>query len=106
MSVSALRGKHNFEILGVSRSSTPERAKDFAGTAGIDFPVLDDGSGAIAQRLGLRSPLALIGVDAEGYVTFGLAQFPSDEHAASRIEEQIRTSLRLPSSRSRSEPTL
>ena len=106
VNVSALRGKHNFEILGVSRSSTPERAKDFAGDSGIDFPVLDDASGAIARRLGLRSPLALIGVDAEGYVTFGLSQFPSDEHASSRIEEQIRTSLRLPSSGSPSEPTL
>ncbi len=106
MSVSALRGKHNFEILGVSRSATREQAADFAGEHGIDFPVLDDSSGAIARRLGMKSPMALVGVDAEGYVTFGVLQFPTDEHASELVEDQIRRHLRLPTHRSGAEPVL
>ena len=42
-------------------------------------------------------PVALLGVDAEGYVIFGLGQFATDEpSAAIAIEEQIREALRLP----------
>jgi len=91
------RGKHNFEILGVAMASTGERTRAFVAEHGIDYRVLDDSSAAIARRLGLRAPVAVLGVDAEGYVTFGVAQFaPNAPDAARVVEDQLRTSLRLP----------
>ena len=49
------------------------------------------------SKLGLRVPVALLGVDAEGYVIFGLGQFAVDEpRRAIAIEAQIREALRLP----------
>jgi peroxiredoxin len=93
----ALRGKHNFQIAGIATGSGRARAAEFARSHGFDFPIVDDSNAAIAQKLGLRVPVALLGVDAEGYVTFGLGQFAVDEPgAAAAIDEQIREALRLP----------
>ena len=95
--VSGLRGDHNFRILGVAVGSDRNTAKAFAAEHGIDFPVIDDATGAIANRMGLRSPAAIVGVDADGYVVFGYAQFPEDStNTAGVIEQQIRTAMRLP----------
>jgi peroxiredoxin len=96
-SISALRGKHNFEIVGVAIGSTRKTAKEFAERHHIDFPVIDDSNARIARRLGLRTPLAILGVDAEGYVIFGFVQFVTQgEHATAQIESQLRQALRLP----------
>jgi peroxiredoxin len=95
--VAALRGKHNFEIVGVAMGSSREKARAFVERLGIAFPVLDDSSAAIARRLGLQAPVALLGVDAEGYVTFGLPEFSAADPSAGRsLEELVRESLRLP----------
>jgi peroxiredoxin len=103
--VAGERGKHNFEILGVAMASTGDVARDFVTEHGIDYRVLDDSNAAVASRLGLRTPLAILGVDAEGYVTFGLAQFAAKgPGAVAAIEEQLRTSLRLPEPDSGSPP--
>ena len=103
--VAGERGKHNFEILGVAMASTGDVARAFVTEHGIDYRVLDDSNAAVASRLGLRTPLAILGVDAEGYVIFGLAQFAAKgPGAVAAIEEQLRTSLRLPEPDSGSPP--
>ena len=95
--VGDLRGKHNFAIVGVAMGSSREKARSFAQRLGISFPVLDDSSAAIAGRLGLRAPVALLGIDAEGYVTFGLPEFSAADPSAGRsLEQLVRDSLRLP----------
>ena len=90
------RGDHNFEIVGVAVGSSPDTARAFVARHGLDFPVIDDSSAKISGMFGLRGPTALLGVDAEGYVTFGMAAFPTDPEARASVEKQLRESLRLP----------
>ncbi len=90
--VSPLRGKHNFEIVGVAVGSSRETARRFADERGIDFPVIDDSQASISQRLNLRAPVALLGVDGEGYVRFGMGSLTE----ASALEAKLREALRLP----------
>jgi peroxiredoxin len=105
--VADFRGKHNFEIVGVATGSDRKTAQKFAQQQGFDFPVIDDSSAAIARRLGLRVPIAMLGVDAEGYVTFGLGQFETDSpDGAKMVENMLRTSLRLPALSKESAPEL
>jgi peroxiredoxin len=106
VNVAGLRGKHNFEIIGVATGARPRAVQEFVRAQGIEFPVVDDSRGAIARRLGLRAPLAMLGVDAEGYVIFGMVQFPADEDASRAIESQIREALRLPLLTAEADPVL
>jgi peroxiredoxin len=95
--VAAQRAEHNFEIVGVAVGSNPDRARAFLQQHRLEFPVIDDSSARIASRFGLRTPLALLGVDAEGYVVFGLSSFPADGDAQTLAEKELRSALRLPS---------
>jgi peroxiredoxin len=96
-SIAGLRGKQNFEIVGVAMGASRDKARGFAERLGIEYPVIDDSSAAIASRLGLRAPVALLGIDAEGYVTFGLPEFSSADPSAGRsLEQMVREALRLP----------
>jgi peroxiredoxin/nitrate/TMAO reductase-like tetraheme cytochrome c subunit len=105
--ISKLRSKHNFDILGVATGSNRETAVSFAKNNGVDFRVLDDSSAAIAQRMGLRQPMFLLGVDADGYIIFGIQQFMSQApDPESAIGNRIREALRLPPLASESEPAL
>jgi peroxiredoxin/nitrate/TMAO reductase-like tetraheme cytochrome c subunit len=105
--ISKLRGKYNFDILGIATGSDRETTVSFTKENGVDFRVLDDSSAAIARRMGLRQPMALIGVDSDGYILFGIQQFMSQAPNAERaIEIQIREALRLPPLASTSEPAL
>jgi peroxiredoxin/nitrate/TMAO reductase-like tetraheme cytochrome c subunit len=105
--ISKLRSKHNFDILGVAIGSDRETAVSFAKNNGVDFRVLDDSSAAIEQRMGLRQPMFLLGVDADGYIIFGIQQFMSQApDPKSAIASQIREALRLPPLASESEPAL
>ncbi|MEE9608377.1 MAG: multiheme c-type cytochrome [Myxococcota bacterium] len=105
--IAALRGKHNFEIVGAATGSDLATARAFTAEYGFDFPVIDDSSAAIARRLRLRGPLAVLGVDAEGYVIFGSAFGETeDPNAAKAIENQLRSALRLPPIASDTEPLL
>jgi len=91
------RQRNNFELIGVAMGSTSERARTFAERHGLDFPIFDDSAARIASRLGLRSRMALIGVDADGYLLFGMGALPTDVPDADRvIEDQLREALRLP----------
>jgi peroxiredoxin len=95
--LSSLRGAHNFEILGVATGSSRQAAQAFAAKRALEFRVLDDSGARIARRLGLRTPVAILGVDADGYVEFGQAQFATQAPNASQlIDAQLRTALRLP----------
>jgi len=105
--IAPLAGKHNFQIFGVATGSNRARAAEFAKQAGLDFPIVDDSSAAIAQKLGLRVPVALLGADAEGYITFGLGQFAADEPEADiALESQLREAMRLPARDSSVDPML
>jgi len=105
--ISGLRGKQNFEIVGIATGSNHKTAVEFGQQHGIDYPVLDDSSAAIANRLGLRQPLALLGIDAEGYVIFGVQAYAGgDPKAGVGIESQLRDALRLPPIDTGSEPIL
>jgi peroxiredoxin len=95
--VSPLRGKHNFQIYGIATGASRPKAVEFAKQHHLDFPIVDDSNAAITNKLGLRLPVALLGVDAEGYVTYGMGQFATEEpDAEAAIETQIREALRLP----------
>jgi peroxiredoxin len=95
-SIAKVRGEHNFEVVGIAVGSTPDAARALVARQALDFPVIDDSSAKISRMFGLRVPTALIGVDAEGYVTFGMSQFPTDPGARAAVEQQLRESLRLP----------
>ena len=91
------RGSHNFSVVGVAVGSSRPKATDFQKQLGLDIPIIDDSAGQVTRLLGLQSPVSLIAVDAEGYMTFGLASFDtSPDDAAERIEDQLREALRLP----------
>jgi peroxiredoxin len=94
--IAKVRGQNNFEIVGIAVGSSADAARAFVARQGFTFPVIDDSSAKISRMFGLRGPMAILGVDAEGYVTFGMAQFPTDPEARSSVEQQLRESLRLP----------
>ncbi len=90
------RSAHNFEIVGIATAAGRRAAKRFVEANGIDYPVIDDTNASIGQRLGMRAPVMLLGVDAEGYVTFGFDRLPDVSDAALAVETRLRDSLRLP----------
>jgi peroxiredoxin len=105
--VAAFRGDHNFQLLGISHGSNASTTRVFVAKQAFDFPIIDDSNATIARRLGLQVPNAVIGADSEGYVTFGMGQFPSGGPDDARvIENMLRSSLRLPELASNSEPEL
>ncbi len=79
--------------MGVGSSSSS--IARFAQDQGFSFPVIDDSSGTITQKLRLQVPVALLGVDAEGYVSFGLANFPPGDATETLAREQLDEALRL-----------
>lgn len=100
---------NNFAVVGVALGAGGSRAEAFAKEHALTIPIVDDGSGAIAGRVQLRAPVALVGVDGDGYVIFfhgGIG--PGDvPDAAAVVETQLRESLRLPPIAGASlEPTL
>ena len=95
--IAKLRGQYNFDVVGVAVGSSRPKAKTYATDHGLDFAIIDDGSRRISQKLGLHSPAALLGVDAEGYLIWGMGQFPAPSpDTTNAVESQIRSTLRLP----------
>jgi peroxiredoxin/nitrate/TMAO reductase-like tetraheme cytochrome c subunit len=106
-SIAELRGQENFEVLGIATGSSFVTASAFAKEHDIPFPVIDDSRASITRRLGLRSPLALIATDAEGYVDFGIGQLPVEgPHAGTALEGMLRDAMRLPPLVSGADPLL
>lgn len=92
-----IQGSQNFVILGVAAGSDRRKVESFVKAQGIDYPVIDDPGGQIARKIGLPVPVALVGADAEGNLTFGLGQFPKDgPDPVGAIEGYVRQSMRLP----------
>jgi peroxiredoxin len=105
--IAELRSKQNFEIVGVATGSKHDTIREFMTEHKIDYRVIDDSSAEVANRLGLRQPMALLGVDAEGYVIFGVpASAGGDANAGAAIEAQLRDSLRLAPLETANAPTL
>ncbi|MFT5442080.1 MAG: peroxiredoxin [Myxococcota bacterium] len=95
--VAKLRGKHNFTMIGVAVGSSGVKAREFAKTKGLDFPIFDDSSGKISEQLGLRNPVGIYGFDEEAYFDFGMGYFSRDVPDPSGVvEDQLRENLRLP----------
>jgi peroxiredoxin len=105
--IAKLREKNNFEVIGIGTGSSWDKIVAFKAKHGIDYPILDDSSAAIAQRLGLRSPSLLALVDAEGYVIFNLQHYKTDApHPEKGLEAKLRGALRLPAEEKENEPLL
>lgn len=91
------RADHNFEVVGIAVGAGADRARAFASEQGLEFPILDDPAAAIQGKVGLRAPMALIGVDAEGYVIFASGVPPPEAANADEVvENELREALRLP----------
>jgi len=93
--IAADRGKQNFEVLGIALAASTTEMKEFKAEHGLDFPIIDDSSARIASTFRLRQPLALIGVDPEGYFAFASGGNPNDPRAPQIVEAQLRRNLRL-----------
>lgn len=94
--LAALRAPRNFQIVGVGVGSESATLSRFVRNAELDFPVIDDSDGAITRLLRLRAPIAVLGIDAEGYMSFGIGSFPREGAVADAVESRLREALRLP----------
>ncbi len=105
--IESLQQRHNFSIVGIGMGS-PNATGAFAAKHGLEFPIVIDSTRSIARRYGLRDPLALIGMNSEGYYLFGIGRVMQGiDDPAVRLEAQLREELRLPSNEeSSSVPTL
>ncbi|MAG30401.1 MAG: hypothetical protein CL908_05830, partial [Deltaproteobacteria bacterium] len=70
--VTSLAGEHNFKVVGIGVGSDRSTLSRFAGSRELAFPVIDDSAGSITRILRLRAPLAILGMDSEGYMSFGI----------------------------------
>jgi peroxiredoxin len=104
--ISGLRTRHNFEILGVARRIDPERVRSFAQAEGLDYPILLDPLGAATRSVELAVPVALLLVDAEGYLVGALGRMPDTApEVIGTTEAQLRSMLRLPGSEPDAKPS-
>jgi peroxiredoxin len=87
--VSAQRGDHNFEILGVAVGTNTATARNFVQEQQLDFDVIDDSNGAITRQLGLRDPVLILGADGEGYLKFGYSSLPNDARVVTQLLEDV-----------------
>jgi peroxiredoxin len=102
-----LRTTHNFEIVGVAAAKSRETLDAFVAAHALDFRIFDDSRREIVQKLGLRVPVAVVGVDGEGYVSFATMSFPTDvPDPAAAAESELRERLRLPALGESLEPVL
>ena len=86
---------NNFRVVGIGRGSSRSAISTFAQTNGFGFPVIDDSSGTIGRKLRLQVPLAILGVDADGYVTFGLSYFAAPQDAEAATKDQLAAAMRV-----------
>lgn len=94
--VAASRDDANFAVLGVSHGSGASATRTFLADHGLDVPVLDDAGGKVSRLFGLRSRVALVLVDAEGYLVNGETRFPLGQgDRTALVESMLRQWLRL-----------
>ena len=96
-SIAGERADQNFQIQGVAQGAPSAAAKHFLAAHALDIPTLADQGGGLSRRIGLRSPVALVVVDAEGSIIGGSDYIPKQgQDPAGIIESQLRQWLRLP----------
>src|SRR5690606_33627533 len=101
------RRDHNFEVVGIAVGARAEQVRAFAAEHRLDVPIVDDPTGAIPGRVGLRTPAAFVAVDAGGYVTFASGLPPPEATSADQVvENQLREALRLPAEKPALAPVL
>jgi peroxiredoxin len=91
------QSRYNFAVAGVALGLDPSKSRKFADEHRLDFPIFDDSDGRITEKLGLGSPLVMIGVDASGRAgfTLGGVEHGSDVPVGA-VEAKVREFLRLP----------
>jgi peroxiredoxin len=94
--IAKLRGEHNFELVGIGVRTNTSTLSRFREEQNLEFPVIDDSQGEIAKRLRLRAPVAILGMDAEGYMSFSIGAFPVEGDITGYTEAKLRENLRLP----------
>ena len=95
--IARLGAEQNFEVVGVALAGGAASARDFAKRMGLDFPIVDDDAGRVAERIGLRAPVVMIGTDSRGNVTFAMGAPPGEvPDPVALVETQLREALRLP----------
>ncbi|HEB88830.1 MAG TPA: redoxin domain-containing protein [Deltaproteobacteria bacterium] len=87
---------HNFAIIGIGVGSDHATLSRFVEEHAFPFPVIDDSVGEITRRLRLRSPNAILEVDPDGYMGFGIGYFPKKGDVRSVVGSELREKLRLP----------
>ncbi len=94
--VAAAGREYNFGVLGVAQGSSREKTRAFLDELGLEIPVVEDPSGTFGARIGLRVPVGLLLVDAEGYMVRASAGMEGAAEAERAVEETLREWLRLP----------
>jgi peroxiredoxin len=95
--VSSERTRYNFAIAGVAMGLDPASARALATKLRLDFPIFDDSKADIGARLGLQSPLVVLGADAEGRVGLAIVGLEDGvQRPTASIEARIREYLRIP----------
>jgi peroxiredoxin len=93
--IAALASDHNLEVVGIGVGSDATKLAAFVASSGVSFPVIDDSSGSITQKIQLRAPLGVLGVDPEGFMSFAIGHFESGGDLADRVEADLRKELRM-----------
>jgi peroxiredoxin len=93
--LAAISGDHNFRIIGIGIGSDASELGRFAKEQGLTFPVINDSRGEVKGQLRLQAPIAVLGVDADGYMTFGMGRFPHEGNVADWTEQELRKHLRI-----------
>lgn len=95
--IAPLQHDHNFEIVGIGVGTTRSKLEAFVREQGIHYRMLDDSSGDIGAKLQLRMPIAMLGIDADGYVVFGVGNVSTEGASPEAVvETQLRQAMRLP----------
>jgi len=93
--IEAVAADNNLRVVGVGVGTETKKLRAYREAHGLDFPIIDDTTGAIAGKLGLRSPLLLLGVDAEGFILSAIPQIQDDPSAEVYVTKLLRQSLRI-----------
>jgi peroxiredoxin len=105
--IAPLQGKHNFRVLGVATGASSTESRAFIERSRLGITAIDDSTGAIGQRFGLRLPAAFVLADAEGYMVGAMSAVAEGaEDPAGALEAALREQLRLPAAAPLLEPGL
>jgi peroxiredoxin len=104
--ISGLRERNNFDILGIATGAPRDTIDSFVGKYGLDFPILDDSTARIASMLRAPVPVLLALVDDEGYVIYTTGWPEKSAIGPDVVETAARRMLRLPIPPSATRPVL